>query len=502
MIQNPVIFLTFANQVQVPDRYLPMLIKEEEELLKNLNKLSQRNITKILNLGHVKTKQLYHQIVDWEGEDHNLVMLHYGGHAKHDLLELVDKNGNSHPADASGLAKLLGSQPNLQLVFLNGCATNAQVKALLQQGVRAVIATTTAVNDRMAADFAIQFYQAISRSIPIGKAFERASNFIETEYQFRKSKIYPRSLEFEEEDLEDEQIYGLYYREDSKDVLNFSFGKPPKKAESLGKAHKYLCDRVDQTHVFHEKFLNFGEGPFFFCAIHGPRKQSHQGLFKRIDYEYITSNEESEIQAKYIVLAEKNSLEDYKKGILIHLFREFGFKKLPLSKMTIEKLAEIIQVRGQTQFAIHFQVKSTRWKPFTKELFDWFMNQFCNKEKIAHFGVRFYFFINIIYEEMEDNRKWWDKIRGRDLPHVELSTKIRGVLNQLKILQYACLPELNSVPYSHIDDWMRFVAETDTEKEKWLTNYFPERAASYDMEDVESRLDKIINKYNQIYLKA
>ena len=47
------------------------------------------------------------------------------------------------PADAAGLAAFLGQQRGLQLVFLNGCSTQAQVKGLLEAGVGVVIATAT-----------------------------------------------------------------------------------------------------------------------------------------------------------------------------------------------------------------------------------------------------------------------------------------------------------------------------------------------------------------------
>ena len=48
---------------------------------------------------------------------------------------------------AGGIAKLLGQQAGLKLVFLNGCANKEQVKNLHAAGVPAVIATAVKIND-------------------------------------------------------------------------------------------------------------------------------------------------------------------------------------------------------------------------------------------------------------------------------------------------------------------------------------------------------------------
>ena len=43
-------------------------------------------------------------------------------------------------AFSGGLAQLMGIQKELQLVFLNGCATKGQVEQLFAAGIKAVIA--------------------------------------------------------------------------------------------------------------------------------------------------------------------------------------------------------------------------------------------------------------------------------------------------------------------------------------------------------------------------
>lgn len=61
-----------------------------------------------------------------------------------------------------GLASFLGQQTGLELVFLNGCATQNQAQGLLDANVSTVIATSQAIDDRVAAEFASRFYRSLA----------------------------------------------------------------------------------------------------------------------------------------------------------------------------------------------------------------------------------------------------------------------------------------------------------------------------------------------------
>ena len=90
-----------------------------------------------------------------------IAIFHFGGHADGDRL-LLQSAFEPRPAYAEGLATLLGQQRGLKLVFLNGCSTRPQVKRLLDAGVPAVIATARPIDDRVATEFAVAFYQALT----------------------------------------------------------------------------------------------------------------------------------------------------------------------------------------------------------------------------------------------------------------------------------------------------------------------------------------------------
>jgi len=102
--------------------------------------------------------QLYHDLQQYRDR---IAIIHYGGHADSGRL-LLEASLKGGPAHADGLATLLGQQRGLKLVFLNGCSTRPQVQRLLDAGVPVVIATAQPIVDRVARDFAVAFYGALT----------------------------------------------------------------------------------------------------------------------------------------------------------------------------------------------------------------------------------------------------------------------------------------------------------------------------------------------------
>jgi len=99
----------------------------------------------------------------------DIVLFHYSGHAGRDALWTREEASR-----AGGIAQLLGQCPKLKVVFLNGCSTEGQVKALMGAGIPAVITTSAPVDDRTATTFAIRFYQALSSEANLETAFKLA----------------------------------------------------------------------------------------------------------------------------------------------------------------------------------------------------------------------------------------------------------------------------------------------------------------------------------------
>lgn len=106
-------------------------------------------------------------------EQQRTTIFHYAGHAGGTNVSLT--NGTLH---MEAFGELLTKLPNLQLVFLNGCDTREVAGILLNKGIKAVIVTEGPVNDVVATDFAVYFYQAYYNLNTLADSFEYAKNCV------------------------------------------------------------------------------------------------------------------------------------------------------------------------------------------------------------------------------------------------------------------------------------------------------------------------------------
>jgi hypothetical protein len=173
---KPLIILAFSND---QDAYLQMIVRERKSIFKALQQYHDRGFIQV----HKEENTSIEDIFDlFNRYADRIVIFHYGGHADGTRLQLEGGGGKAQMADATGLAQLLGQQKALQLVFLNGCATQDQVEKLFSCGVKAVIATSVPINDEMATEFAGQFYSALAARSSIQKAFHIARAFVTSRY--------------------------------------------------------------------------------------------------------------------------------------------------------------------------------------------------------------------------------------------------------------------------------------------------------------------------------
>ncbi|HKI17758.1 MAG TPA: CHAT domain-containing protein, partial [Isosphaeraceae bacterium] len=152
---RPVVFLAFADARSD----LTSLKVEGWSLKDQFDELKQRGvIADVVVEEKASLERIYSVFQKYRDR---IALFHFGGHADGDRL-LLQSAFEPRPAYADGLATLLGQQRGLKLVFLNGCSTRSQVKRLLDAGVPAVIATARPIDDRVATEFAVAFYQALT----------------------------------------------------------------------------------------------------------------------------------------------------------------------------------------------------------------------------------------------------------------------------------------------------------------------------------------------------
>ena len=221
----PVILLTFANN---QGDYLENLVRERKSIGEALRTYEDQRYIRV----HVEPDAgiddlfgLFNRFPD------QVAIFHYGGHADGTALQLQVPGGGNEAAHAGGLAQLMGLSGALRLVFLNGCATRDQVQALLDAGVKAVIATAVPINDSMATAFAEQFYQALASGKSIKAAFDSARAMIASRYGDKKQIAEFRSMRWGDapEQQDPGLIWGLYARPDADDTLGWSL---PQQAEN------------------------------------------------------------------------------------------------------------------------------------------------------------------------------------------------------------------------------------------------------------------------------
>ena len=217
MTQHPVILLTFSNNM---DDYLPQIVAEQAGIKNALLDPIDKNYLHLRDVQHASTEDVFYLLNRY----HNRICIfHYGGHADGQNIQLEKEVGVVQKANVKGIAGLLGTQKNLKLVFLNGCATLGQVESLLDKGVPAVIATSVKINDKQAQQFSVQFYLALAMGSDIATAFTKARAFLESEGNAPEILDIESSRGFalRSEEKTDKMPWGLYLKSTSEEVLQW-----------------------------------------------------------------------------------------------------------------------------------------------------------------------------------------------------------------------------------------------------------------------------------------
>lgn len=214
---TPVVLLAFAND---QDDHLENLVRERKSIGEALRGYEDQRFLRLQvepNAGIDDLFGLFDRFAD------QVAIFHYAGHADGTALKLEVAGGASETAHAGGLAQMLGLSKALKLVFLNGCATRDQVKALLDQGVKAVIATAVPINDSMATEFAQQFYETLGSGKSIKAAFDAARAKIASRYGDKREIGEFRSISFggKAETVDAALTWGLYTQPNDDDTLDW-----------------------------------------------------------------------------------------------------------------------------------------------------------------------------------------------------------------------------------------------------------------------------------------
>lgn len=223
----PVIFLAYANSYS-EERRLKFLVKERQEITRVLN--SVRDRCEIFSEGNTSLEYMTRNFLrpEYQGR---IAVFHFGGHAGDEKLYFESITGEEEATSVTSIDNLIGGAEGLQLVFLNGCATHSLVKQLLDNGVPAIIATDSLINDDQATQLAIEFYAALAGGRTIRNSFEIAKDMVQ--HKMGRSfeiRVTSRSLSWDEPEGTLEAFpWGLYVKEGQTDVLDWKIPSAVKK---------------------------------------------------------------------------------------------------------------------------------------------------------------------------------------------------------------------------------------------------------------------------------
>jgi hypothetical protein len=272
---NPVIFLAYSNDRADSSRYLRDLVREVRNVRYALEDRTLAPYT-IEERGNATLEDIIRTFDRHEGR---VEIFHFAGHAEDFQLLLENEGGSQEAANAGGLVRFLASQVGLRLVFLNGCATEAQADMLVQAGIPAVICTAQRINDAAARIFSERFYERLADRKGIQSAFEAAEIKVQTAMQGQQATT---SVLYWGEDAATQT--GFPWRLKGEDTGWTLQRISPKKSGSLT---PLLCDRVPQSESFRdtvESVLSDNLHVPHFYFLYGNREERHQSLVERFRY--------------------------------------------------------------------------------------------------------------------------------------------------------------------------------------------------------------------------
>ena len=266
--KTPVIVLAFANE-RTEHGFLRQLTVEMKAVLRALEPAIQKNRCHVKIIPAATQEEIASVFQD-EWYEGRIWIFHYGGHADQDELWLENESGGNESFFSIGLARFLGAQKGLKLVFLNGCATQNHADLLLKQNIPAIIATSQKINDLMATRFGDIFYRGLASGGSIEESFKEAEGILLGTHNvdtFKKQNN--RSLYWEESEDELNLPWKLFLQKGASWFPSqwrlFHELKEPEEQETID-AEKFVGRTINNYKI--EKLLGQGSVGSVFKAVH------------------------------------------------------------------------------------------------------------------------------------------------------------------------------------------------------------------------------------------
>lgn len=442
--------------------------KESAEIDETLRREGKGDQFSLISRPGIDSKRLYTLMLDEKPD-----VLHIISEVSEGQLVLPNTRGEKIVQQPEALAKLFRNfRAKLKWVVLSGCFSEPQAIAIsnaIPQGVVIGFDCEMPAKYRISAAVGMYFAMKSDQNQP-AEVLDLTRSYVRLEggnpdhvYLFQAGKeIQPDSG-----------------KESGPDSA-LPQGPRPTFSERVGTKVAFHCDRVIQRQEFLWPYEN-NQQDFNFFAVHGAQPQAHHGLVESFYDEYLYDEDWPEESKKFQVVLDEADVEDkYQTEIRSKLLKEMRMGKLLRLDDDLEmtEAARRFAKKDVDTVAVEFRVKSSHWKPFTAKLIHWFTSEYCQIRSDDFKPPQFYFFLSIIYEQEVD--------------HLTSLREIRELVAQFP--NCTVLTELDQVEKKDIIAWIeRHVTPDSLRQEKIWRTYFFDQLSRYDMEEVQRRLDTIIN---------
>jgi hypothetical protein len=205
---------------------LRYLVRERKALADLLTSDAERPYVTPIQKGNISNQHVANQLLEHERQ-YSIIGLHFTGHAdESEPVFRIESDKFETPVTRDEISALIGMLPKLQVVFLNGCATEKLVEHLLRKDIPIVIATQTSEEHPYATDLARNFYYYLSQGCTVLEAAQFTSA------RFPELWSVPVSYDIEQDALHWEGKgqkrfqWGLYYLPENLSRVN---QRPPRR---------------------------------------------------------------------------------------------------------------------------------------------------------------------------------------------------------------------------------------------------------------------------------
>ena len=224
----PIVFLACINSYRKGKR-LRYLVNERKTIAKLLTSDRKSSVYQPVEKGN-RANDFFLDILRNRQFRDRVSVLHFVGHAENQYLRMESEEFES-PVSFEQLSELIAKLPNLQAVFLSGCATPRLLEMFLKRDVPAVIVTQTREKDPHASAIAKTFYAQLAQGVSLKDAFGTTSiahpdmQAIEVKYDIESDELKWEGKELLFNGLR--LPWGMYYLEDNLKRLEQDVHKKP-----------------------------------------------------------------------------------------------------------------------------------------------------------------------------------------------------------------------------------------------------------------------------------